>query len=92
MKKYNFKIIKTYHYVSAVEVEYHWTIEGDYLTAKVKYFGNQGFELPDITAKGRKNNGYFWSLNMLMKWLFSGNAIDVLRPMHETEIKEIEVA
>lgn len=90
-KKYNFKVTKTYHYYGAPAAEYHWMIEGEYFTVKIKYFGNQGFDFPSITVNGRKHNGYFWSLNALLSWLFGPNAMNELRTIRLNETKNIEV-
>lgn len=68
---YKFTITKTYHYYGYPQKEEHFTIKGEFFTATVKYFGNQGFDAPIINCN-RKCNGYFWSMHSFMQAFYAG--------------------
>ena len=71
---YRFTVTKTYNYHGYPEAERHYEVKGDYFTAKLKYFGNHGWDAPEVNCRSR-NNGYFWSLHRFMKALY-GRKLD----------------
>lgn len=87
---YNFKIKKTYHYYGYPQAEYHYEISGAYFTAKVKYYGNQGFDCPQISSS-HKNNGYFWSMRSFMKAFFNDELRRVFLDLKENETTNISL-
>lgn len=87
---YTFKITKTYHYYGYPKAEYHYEVDGKYFRAEIKYYGNQGYEMPIVTCK-KQCNGYYWSLNKFMKLLFTGELDSFLRGIKESETKVFEM-
>ena len=66
---YRFTVTKTYDYYGYPETERHYDVKGEYFSAKIKYFGNHGWDAPQVSCS-RRNNGYFWSLQKFMKALY----------------------
>ena len=66
---YRYTIKKIYHYQGYPEAESHYEVSGQYFTAKIKHYGNHGFDVPQVSCSSR-NNGYFWHLNTFMRALY----------------------
>jgi hypothetical protein len=66
---YKYTIKKTYHYYGYPEAEYRYEVKGQFFTANVRYYGNHGFDIPQVNCSSR-NNGYFWTLNTFMRALY----------------------
>lgn len=88
---YEYKVTKTYNYKGAPQNESHYKIENRYFIATVKHYGNQGFDVPQITCLFR-SNGYFWCLHTFMRAFYQ----DKLRgdffglKLNETKVIKLE--
>lgn len=88
---YEYKVTKTYYYHGAPQKEEHYHIENRYFSATVKYYGNQGFDAPEINCHFRCN-GYFWSMHTFMRAFYQ----DKLRgeffslKLNETKVIKLE--
>ena len=88
---YRFKITKTYRYYGYPQAETHYEIESEYFSAKIKHYGNQGWDVPQINCF-RKCNGYFWSMRKFMKDFYNGKLekyFDEIK-LNESIVIEIE--
>lgn len=87
---YRYKVTKTYNYYGPPQAERHYLIEGDYFTAKIKYFGNQGFDAPQVTRIGT-GSGYFWSLNTFMRAFYKEKLGDHFANLKEGESRTFQL-
>lgn len=71
MYNYRFTITKTYNYYGYPQARRSYKVESQYFNAEIEYYGNQGYDIPDVECL-RKCNGYFWSLHAFMKAFYSG--------------------
>ena len=70
---YNYNAACLQYTVSYPQTHSTIKIDNEYFSAIVDYYGNQGFDIPHFTVKGRKCNGYFWSAWTLMNMLSDYN-------------------
>lgn len=87
---YRFTITKTYDYYGYPEAERHYEIKGQYFTAKIKHYGNHGFDAPQVSGSSR-NNGYFWSLNTFMRALYKDKLRSYFLDLKEGESVTFEL-
>lgn len=73
MSKYKIKAKCTSYYYGYPQARSTIVLKGIYFTAKVEWYGNQGFD--SIVAKpvSNKCNGYFWELNAFMKAFYDSS-------------------
>ena len=92
MSKYAFTIKQTSHYYGYPETESSYSVKGMYFSANLKYYGNHGFDIPQVNCS-RKNNGYFWSSQKFMKALYDENSElrVLLRNMKEGDTITVEI-
>ena len=91
MSKYNIKITKIFSHTGYPETMEDFLIEGLYFKGTVRYFGNHGFDIPQISHIRVKNNGYFWSSKAFMKFLYNDKLRECVRGMKVNESITIEV-
>lgn len=92
MDDYKFTVRNIYHYYGYPELEDHYEITGTWFKCNVRYYGNHGFDFPQITiTTTRKTNGYFWSMHKLMGAMYDSNGTlrSMLRNLGENESEEI---
>ena len=89
MEKYKFTVTKTYSSYGH-QAERHYEVKCDYFTAKIKYFGNQGFDAPQVTRTGTGSD-YFHSVNTFMKEFYKENLNDWFSNFKDGEIRTFEL-
>lgn len=87
---YRFKITKTLHYYGYPQSEYHFRIDSLYFNGTVKYYGNQGFDIPRLECR-QMNNGYFWSMHAFMKAFYEDKLRRPMLDLKENESTTIEL-
>ena len=87
---YRFTITKTYNYYGYPQAERHYEIKGQYFTAKIKYYGNQGFDAPQI-SRTCTGSGYFWSLNTFMRAFYKEKLNSYFSNLKEGESRTFEL-
>lgn len=66
---YVFKVTCDFSYYGYPQAERKYTISNQWLTAKVKWYGNQGADAIQVEKKGT-NNGCFWAMHTLMEAIY----------------------
>ena len=92
MNFYEYKITKIYDYYGYPQARRTYKVETEYYNVVIEYYGNQGFDVPQIEVK-HKGNGYFWSVNKFMKDYYSKNSIiqNICRELKLNESKTIKL-
>lgn len=89
MIKYKFKVTKTFSCYGH-QAERHYEIIGDWFTAKIKYFGNQGFDAPQI-IRTKSGNDYFHSVNSFMREFYKDNLTHWFSNYKDGETRNFEL-
>lgn len=69
--QYTYTITCTYKYYGYPQAERHFKVSTPYSECTLEWYGNNGFDIPNVTNNHHKCNGYFWSMHLLMKTLLS---------------------
>lgn len=86
----NYKFTITRNSFYGHQAERHYEIVGEYFTVKIKYFGNQGFDAPQI-IRTESGSNYFHSLNSFMKEFYNDKLWEVFSSCKDGEKKSFEV-
>lgn len=87
---YRYTVTKTFNYYGPPQAERHYLIESNYFTAKIKYYGNQGFDAPQITCT-HKCSGYYWQVNTFMRAFYQDKLRDYFANLKEGESRIFEL-
>lgn len=92
-RKYKFNVTMTYNYYGYPQSKQKFMVESSYLKLEVTHYGNQGHTIPVDYSRDRTINGYFWDLQVFMRYLYktSYGFRSKVANMREGEIRTIEL-
>lgn len=87
---YKFKVTKTCQRNTSTQVIRCYEVKGDFFAAKITYYGNQGYDAPEVVRTGTGND-YFLSLNTFMKAFYSGKVDEYFSNLKEGQSRDFEL-
>ena len=87
---YKYKVTKICQRNTSTQVIRCYVVECDFFTAKITYYGNQGYDAPEVTRTGTGND-YFHSLNTFLRAFYQDKLEDQFANLKEGKSREFEL-